>query len=129
MLSRAVAGVAGRTVVASLPGSTQGGRARRCGSCCSPCSGTSVQLVPRLSDAGALRFFASLRERLGPGEERARARGHHGRRAVGRRWCARAAGDRPPCGVRIAVNERYVEPDHVLADGDEVAFFPPVSGG
>jgi molybdopterin converting factor small subunit len=31
--------------------------------------------------------------------------------------------------VRIAVNERYVEPGHELADGDEVAFFPPVSGG
>jgi molybdopterin converting factor small subunit len=27
------------------------------------------------------------------------------------------------------VNETYVEPSHRLADGDEVAFFPPVSGG
>src|SRR5438128_477261 len=31
--------------------------------------------------------------------------------------------------VRFAVNETYVEPSHRLADGDEVAFFPPVSGG
>ena len=29
----------------------------------------------------------------------------------------------------IAVNHRYVGPDFVLHDGDEVAFIPPVSGG
>jgi molybdopterin synthase sulfur carrier subunit len=29
----------------------------------------------------------------------------------------------------IAVNHEYVHPDQVLRDGDEVAFFPPVSGG
>lgn len=28
-----------------------------------------------------------------------------------------------------AVNSEYVEPGHRLADGDEVAFIPPVSGG
>jgi molybdopterin converting factor small subunit len=31
--------------------------------------------------------------------------------------------------VRFAVNEHYVEADRVLQDGDEVAVFPPVSGG
>ena len=31
--------------------------------------------------------------------------------------------------VYAAVNQRYVERDHPLADGDEVALFPPVSGG
>ena len=29
----------------------------------------------------------------------------------------------------IAVNQEYVKADHVLHDGDEVAFIPPVSGG
>lgn len=31
--------------------------------------------------------------------------------------------------VRVAVNQEYVNLDHPVADGDEVAFFPPVTGG
>jgi len=31
--------------------------------------------------------------------------------------------------IRVAVNQDYVELDHPVAAGDEVAFFPPVTGG
>jgi molybdopterin synthase sulfur carrier subunit len=31
--------------------------------------------------------------------------------------------------VKIAVNQDYAGPDQVLAPGDEVALFPPVTGG
>ena len=31
--------------------------------------------------------------------------------------------------VYAAVNQKYVERDHALGDRDEVALFPPVSGG
>ena len=31
--------------------------------------------------------------------------------------------------LAVAVNEEYVEPEHLLADGDEVAIIPPISGG
>lgn len=31
--------------------------------------------------------------------------------------------------VRVAVNQDYVGRDHPLADRDEVAVFPPVTGG
>jgi len=31
--------------------------------------------------------------------------------------------------VRIAVNQTHVEPDAPVRPGDEVAFFPPVTGG
>tara|TARA_A100001037_G_scaffold306655_1_gene353701 strand:+ start:1102 stop:1353 length:252 start_codon:yes stop_codon:yes gene_type:complete len=31
--------------------------------------------------------------------------------------------------IRAAVNMEYVPFDHPLSDGDEVAFFPPVTGG
>ena len=31
--------------------------------------------------------------------------------------------------VRVAVNQEHVDLDHPVANGDEVAFFPPVTGG
>jgi molybdopterin synthase sulfur carrier subunit len=31
--------------------------------------------------------------------------------------------------VRVAVNHDYVGPEHAVADADEVALFPPVTGG
>ena len=31
--------------------------------------------------------------------------------------------------VSTAVNEEYAKMDHILSDGDEIAFLPPVSGG
>lgn len=31
--------------------------------------------------------------------------------------------------VRVAVNQEHVGMDQALTDGDEVAFFPPVTGG
>ncbi|HWL81544.1 MAG TPA: molybdopterin converting factor subunit 1 [Roseomonas sp.] len=31
--------------------------------------------------------------------------------------------------VRAAVNQEFCPPDHPLRPGDEVAFFPPVTGG
>jgi molybdopterin synthase sulfur carrier subunit len=74
-----------------------------------------------------LRFFAALRERMGPEAERAVAGGT----TVGALWDALIV-ERPELArvpVRFAVNERYVESSHRLAEGDEVAFFPPVSGG
>ena len=34
-----------------------------------------------------------------------------------------------PEGVLCAVNFDYAEPEQRLTDGDEIAFFPPVTGG
>ena len=31
--------------------------------------------------------------------------------------------------IRVAVNQDFAEFDHRLSPGDEVAFFPPVTGG
>ena len=35
----------------------------------------------------------------------------------------------PGRAVRFAVNHRLARADHALGDGDEVAIFPPVTGG
>ena len=31
--------------------------------------------------------------------------------------------------IRFAVNQEYVEPSHPVSSSDEIAFFPPVTGG
>ena len=31
--------------------------------------------------------------------------------------------------LRVAVNQTFASPDDAVADGDEVALFPPVTGG
>ena len=43
-------------------------------------------------------------------------------------WPALGLGEEP-AGLVYAVNRAYVERSHVLADGDEIALIPPVSGG
>lgn len=74
-----------------------------------------------------LRFFAALRDHLGPVRTETLEPGT----TVGSLWRALVS-ERPELAryrVRFAVNEEYVPPSHRLADDDEVAFFPPVSGG
>jgi molybdopterin converting factor subunit 1 len=74
-----------------------------------------------------LRFFALLRDKLGQSAECEAAPGA----TVGAVWLAFLA-EHPEVArvrVRFAVDEAYVEPSYRLADGDEVAVFPPVSGG
>lgn len=73
-----------------------------------------------------VRYFASLREALGRGEEVVMVEANT---TVGEVW-RRVAGDRAR-GVRVlaAVNAEYADFAATVAPGDEVAFFPPVTGG
>jgi molybdopterin synthase catalytic subunit len=70
-----------------------------------------------------VRLFAGLRERAG----RSRLEVEDVS-IVDDVWARLGLGDEPP-GLLYAVNREYVEPGHALADGDEVALIPPVSGG
>jgi MoaE-MoaD fusion protein len=69
-----------------------------------------------------VRLFAGLRERAGW------ARRDVNVATVGDVWQALELGDEP-AGLLYAVNKEYATRDRALADGDEVALIPPVSGG
>ena len=77
-------------------------------------------------------YFAWLRQTMGSGQETIEApvatvgellawlaaRSEAGARALANRQA-----------IRVAVNQAYVKDDAPLSDGDEVAIFPPVTGG
>src|SRR5258708_36254472 len=72
--------------------------------------------------AVTVRLFAGLRERAGWSSREVEAA------RVSDVWPTLALGDEPP-GLLYAVNKAYAARDAELADGDEVALIPPVSGG
>ena len=73
-----------------------------------------------------VKYFAALREELGRSEERIE---HHDGLTVISVWEQVAGGRVLEESVLTAVNLDYVGDDYPVADGDEVAFFPPVTGG
>jgi molybdopterin synthase catalytic subunit/molybdopterin converting factor small subunit len=70
-----------------------------------------------------VKLFAGLRERAGWA-----SRELDGVTRVAEVWPALQLGEEPP-GLLVAVNREYADAERPLADGDEVAFIPPVSGG
>jgi len=70
----------------------------------------------------SVRLFAGLRERAGWSEREIEAG------AVADVWDALELGAEP-AGLLYAVNKAYAPRDLALAEGDEVALIPPVSGG
>jgi molybdopterin synthase sulfur carrier subunit len=79
-------------------------------------------------------YFASIREKVGHGEDDLPLPGGVATAGDLIAWLqtqgdnyARAFGDLR--AVRVAVNQDHVKLDHALTEDDEVAFFPPVTGG
>jgi molybdopterin converting factor subunit 1 len=80
-----------------------------------------------------VRYFAVLRERAGvesevlawdgPAPDVERLRAHLAARAPALGELLRGG------SLLVAVNREYAAPGTPLRDGDEVAFFPPVTGG
>ncbi len=73
-----------------------------------------------------VRYFASLKESLGRSEEE-QAFGQP--LTVREVWQRANAGKPLPPHILAAVNMDYVDLDSTVQDNDEVAFFPPVTGG
>ena len=73
-----------------------------------------------------VKFFASLRELVGCDA----ATVEIGEVACAADvWLAASGGQPLPPNTLVAVNMEYVAPTQAVQDGDEVAFFPPVTGG
>jgi molybdopterin synthase sulfur carrier subunit len=79
-------------------------------------------------------YLARLREALGTSGERLALPPDVATVGALSRWLASRGGPwatelAPGRGLRIAVNHDLATPDASVRDGDEVAFFPPVTGG
>jgi molybdopterin synthase sulfur carrier subunit len=96
--------------------------------------GTTHDDVRTSSRIVTVMYFARLRQSLGlaieriellPGDSSVGAL-RDKLRTRGGAWTEELAPDRAIC---VAVNQELAEPRSALHDGDEVAFFPPVTGG
>jgi molybdopterin converting factor subunit 1 len=75
-------------------------------------------------------FFASLREEVGCGEVQVTACNTNDLlKALASQLSPDAMLALSQDNVRIAVNQQLIESSAALANGDEVAFLPPVTGG
>jgi molybdopterin synthase sulfur carrier subunit len=73
-----------------------------------------------------VRFFASLRERLGAADQIVSVAADA---TVADVWRLALGDIAPPANTLAAINMDYADFDASVRDGDEVAFFPPVTGG
>jgi len=74
-----------------------------------------------------VRYFASMRDRMGRGEEAVSLDAKS--LTVEDLWKKLSNGQSLPANTLIAVNMEYTGSATQLKDGDEVPFFPPVTGG
>ena len=73
-----------------------------------------------------VKYFAGLRDQLGRSED------HYPlpeASTVAQIWSQLWPDTALPANTLTAVNKEYADLDHLVKDGDEVAFFPPVTGG
>jgi len=82
----------------------------------------AIRLSRLLRVGVTVRLFAGLRERAGWSRREIEAA------TVADVWPALELGEEPD-GLLYAVNKEYASRERPLADGDEVAVIPPVSGG
>ena len=81
-----------------------------------------------------LFYFAWLREKVGTGNEQRTLPADITTVAALVEWLktqspGHAAAFADPALVRVAVNQDHAGLDAIVTDRDEVAFFPPVTGG
>ena len=73
-----------------------------------------------------VKYFASVRDVMGKGSEDFESETSL---SVNELWKSLTVNKKTPVRVLVAVNHEYVDKKFKLKDGDEIAFFPPVTGG
>lgn len=73
-----------------------------------------------------VRYFASLKDQLGHAEAELAVNGPMSAREI---WQHLNPSVSLPEGVLTAINLEYAQLDTLVNAGDELAFFPPVTGG
>jgi len=71
-------------------------------------------------------YFASLRERIGRGSDTLELSKSL---KVDQVWQQVTGQESFPDDILIALNQEYTDANSIVNDGDEIAFFPPVTGG
>jgi len=88
---------------------------------------TQASIVGKINSMSInVQFFASLRELTGQSET---SLSYHAPQDVLTVWAAATNKLVMPDNTLCAINMEYVKADALVSDGDEVAFFPPVTGG
>jgi len=72
-------------------------------------------------------YFASLREELGRAENTVNSDANT--LSIHTLWTLATQQKTFPSNILVAVNQEYVDLNSNVLDGDEVSFFPPVTGG
>jgi len=72
-----------------------------------------------------VKYFASLREQMGKAEELLTLKESM---PIAEVW-QNVSGESSSDNILMAINMEYVRSDATVKDGDELAFFPPVTGG
>ena len=73
----------------------------------------------------SVKYFANMRDTMGKAGESVDITDGA---SVAEIWASVSSTPMPE-NTLIAVNMEYTKADHVLNDGDELGFFPPVTGG
>ena len=73
-----------------------------------------------------VKFFARMRDEVGRSDGEVE---YTDGITIAKIWSQLADGREMPESLMVAVNMEYVKGEPDLSDGDEIAFFPPVTGG
>lgn len=74
-----------------------------------------------------VNYFASLREEIGHSESTVHS--DEISLSINKLWTLATQQETFPSNILIAINQEYVDLNTEVSDGDEVSFFPPVTGG